>query len=304
MHPSLRAGETSPVRAADAFERAAAPLLKSLEAYCRSVARNRWDADDLLQDTLEKAFARFARTGGAILTKAYLCRIASNAWIDRLRRARESVRPAEWAGWETLARAGADAGDETRAAVERLLALTPKQRTALLLCEAFGLPLQETADRLGLTVGSVKALLHRARARLGREGDGAEAAGPDAAAVDAYVEALRRGSADAVVALGAAVEAGAEASRAAPGAPALRGAPLGGGARPHGGARSAPRAALRAGRQAGYAAGRTASVRRTASAGGRLVGFAATASGACAAVALPGAPARVLSFRAGDAVAV
>jgi RNA polymerase sigma-70 factor (ECF subfamily) len=271
MHLSRSAGETSPVRAADAFERAAAPSLKSLEAYCRSVARNRWDADDLLQDTLEKAFARFARTGGAVITKAYLYRIASNAWIDRLRRARESVRPTEWAGWETLARAGADVGDETRAALERLLALTPKQRTALLLCEAFGLPLQETADRLGLTVGSVKALLHRARARLERLGDDAEPAGSDAAAVDAYADALRRGAIDAVVALGASAEAGVEAPRAS----------LGG--------RSA-RPSARVGRRSGG--------------GARVVGFAATSAGACAAVALPGAPARVLSFRAGDAIAV
>jgi len=293
MHPSLRAGETSPVRAADAFERAAAPLLKSLEAYCRSVARSRWDADDLLQDTLEKAFARFATTGGAVMTKAYLYRIASNAWIDRLRRARESVRPAEWAGWETLARAGADAGDETRAAVRRLLALTPKQRTALLLCEAFGLPLQEAADRLGLTVGAVKALLHRARSRLERLGDDAEPAGSDAAAVDAYADALRRGSVAAVVALGAAAEAGAGSPRAALGG--RRRARLPGGARSA--PRAAPRAALRAGRLAASADA------RGALADARLVGFAATGSGACAAVATPGAPTRVLSFRAGDAVA-
>ncbi|WP_309121988.1 RNA polymerase sigma factor [Paenibacillus sp.] len=282
MH-ALGAKETSSTGAAAAFDRAAAPLLPSLQAYCRSVARNRWDADDLMQDTLEKAFARFARTGGAPLTKAYLYRIASNAWIDRLRRARESVQPAEWAGWEAPARAAsaedARADEALDAAARRLASLTPKQRTALLLSEAFALPLQETADRLGMTVGSVKSLLHRARARLGRASDAeAPPSASDAAAVDAYIAALRRGSIDAVVALGASAEAGAGPSASA---------------------------RLDAGRFARSRARAARTGRRSAIAGGRVVGFAATSDGACAAVARPGdAAVRVLSFRAGDAIAV
>jgi len=271
MH-ALGAEELSSTGSAAAFERAAEPLMPSLRVYCRSVARDRWDADDLFQETLEKAFVRFARTGGAPITKAYLCRIASNAWIDRLRRAREFARPAEWAGWETLARDECDGADDARAAIERLLAsLTPKQRTALLLYEAFGLSLQETADRLGLTVGSVKSLLHRARARLQRtdDADGEELSAPDASAADAYLHALRHGLTDAVVALGEAADAGPTARLAR---------------------RGAVRTAGRARGAAGIAG---------------FAGFAATADGAVAAVVAPrgGAPARVMSFRAGDAIA-
>jgi len=200
----LGAKEKPSIGDAAAFERAVSPLLPTLRSYCRSVARNRWDADDLLQDTLMKAFLRFVQTGGAPMNRAYVCRIASNAWIDRARRAREDVRPAEWRGWETLARAADDGGtDDVRAAVERLVAaLTPKQRTALLLCEAFGLSLQETGERLGLPAGAVKSLLHRARAAL-RRADGEPADALDGGVVDAYVHALRLGLTQAVVALGA-----------------------------------------------------------------------------------------------------
>ncbi|HZG85773.1 RNA polymerase sigma factor, partial [Paenibacillus sp.] len=189
-----------------AFEREMSPLLSPLEKYCRVVARNRWEADDLLQDTLEKAFVRFRQTGGAPMNKAYVCRIASNAWIDRVRRARETVVPADWPGFERADRAEDGRGEEARRAVERVVAaLTPKQRTALLLCDALACSLQEAADRLGMTVGSVKSLLHRARANARREGGvGGEEAGDsaDAALVDAYALALRSGSIERVVALG------------------------------------------------------------------------------------------------------
>ncbi|HZG58799.1 RNA polymerase sigma factor, partial [Paenibacillus sp.] len=84
----LGAKEKPSIGDAPAFERAVAPLLPSLQQYCRFVARNRWDADDLMQDTLEKAFRRFVRTGGAPINQAYVRRIAFNAWIDRARRAR------------------------------------------------------------------------------------------------------------------------------------------------------------------------------------------------------------------------
>jgi RNA polymerase sigma factor (sigma-70 family) len=260
---SLGAKEKSLIGDAHSFECAVSPLLPSLKAYCRSVARSCWDADDLEQETLEKAYARFKRTGVTPITKAYLYRIASNAWIDRHRRSREIVKPTEWSGWEAAyLRDGVDDIERMRWAVEQLIILlTPKQRTALLLTEVFGLTLQETADRLSMAVGSVKSLLHRARARLQREAcdeeAGLSASAASADMTDAYVQAVRHGLLETVVALG--VEAG----------PLLRASGVG--------ASAIPRAAA-------------------------LVGFAVTSDGACTAVIGGRAP-RVLSFRAGDAIA-
>jgi len=276
--------ESGGIRAA--FEREISPLLSPLEKYCRSIARSRWDADDLLQDTLEKAYARFRQTGGAPMNKAYVCRIASNAWIDRARRARESVVPADWPGFERMDRAEDGREEEARRAVERVVAaLTSKQRTALLLCDALACSLQEAADRLGMTVGSVKSLLHRARASARRDGCGGEEEGgasADAALVDAYVLALRAGSVDRVVALGRA-DVGGSGADARLGAKVARDArSLAGTAAPW-----ARAAALPA---------------RAAAPAARLAGFAA-ADGTAAAALRAGSLVRVVALREGDAIA-
>ncbi|MCI3927677.1 RNA polymerase sigma factor [Paenibacillus sp. TRM 82003] len=277
---SLGAKEKRSLDSAAGFARAIEPLLPSLKAYCRSVARNRWDADDLEQETLEKAFARYLQTGGMPFAKAYLYRIASNAWIDRMRRAREVSKPAEWIGWETLGRGDAVDAEEARWAAERVAALTPKQRAAVLLAEAFGLTLDETAERLGMNVGSVKSLLHRARASLRRGADEREeptAPGAAAAAADAVLQALRAGSVSAALAL-ADVASPQDAPAGSPCAPEL---------------------------EPGLAASpsRRRSTRALGAASPALAGFAATGDGACTAVVDAGGLRRVRAFRAGDAIA-
>ena len=60
----------------------------ALYAYCRRLTGNVWDAEDLVQETLAKAFARAAETHVAIDNPpAWLARIATNTYIDQTRRA-------------------------------------------------------------------------------------------------------------------------------------------------------------------------------------------------------------------------
>jgi RNA polymerase sigma-70 factor (ECF subfamily) len=50
---------------------------------------NPWDAEDLVQDTLERGFAKLASVHHTVTSpRAYMLRIASNLWVDRIRRAR------------------------------------------------------------------------------------------------------------------------------------------------------------------------------------------------------------------------
>src|SRR5437763_10894953 len=66
------------------------PLRPELYRYCRYLTRSPWDAEDLAQDALARAFV----TLGRMLEpppnpRAWLFRVASNLWLDQLRRVRE-----------------------------------------------------------------------------------------------------------------------------------------------------------------------------------------------------------------------
>ena len=143
-----------------------APLRPALHGYCRRLTGNLWDAEDLVQDTLLRAFATLGSIHHQIRNpRAYLLRTATNLWIDTLRRrgteaaalARETP---EVTGVAPLAGGVRDAS----AALLQLLA--PQERAAVVLKEAFELTLEEIAEVLATTPGAVKAALHRGRGRL------------------------------------------------------------------------------------------------------------------------------------------
>jgi RNA polymerase sigma-70 factor (ECF subfamily) len=169
------------------------PLRPQLHAYCRRLTRNLWDAEDLVQESLLKAFGLLGRIDNPIRNpRAYLLRIATNVWIDTLRRREherdysEHDRPAEPAPPDTSA--------AVRSAGAVLLRrLPPRERAALMLKDVFDMSLEETADVLETTVGAVKAALHRGRARL-REDESEAVPGravPSRALIDRFAERLQ-----------------------------------------------------------------------------------------------------------------
>ena len=69
------------------------PLRSELYRYCRHLTRSAWDAEDLAQDTMARAFATLGRMGQAPPNlRTWLFRVASNRWIDQMRKAREANR--------------------------------------------------------------------------------------------------------------------------------------------------------------------------------------------------------------------
>ncbi|HJW71007.1 MAG TPA: sigma-70 family RNA polymerase sigma factor [Candidatus Binatia bacterium] len=145
------------------------PLRPDLHRYCRWLAGNIWDAEDLVQDTLVRAFGRWGVTYPEVREpRAYLLRTATNVWIDTLRR-REKERAGQPVHPEQVPAAGAnpETASTVRDASARLLqALSPQERAALVLKEVFDMTLEEIADLLATTTGAVKAALHRGRDRL------------------------------------------------------------------------------------------------------------------------------------------
>jgi RNA polymerase sigma-70 factor (ECF subfamily) len=173
MQPGLLAPESRRAveRAWEAYLDTVEPLRPDLHRYCRRLTGRLWDAEDLVQDTLLRAFAALGRRddqrdyasepGDVRSPRAFLFRTATNLWIDALRQgSRQTELPEDVAA----ATPSPDARLRTGEAAARLLANTsPQERAALVLKEVFDFKLEEIADMLTTTVGAVKSALHRAR---------------------------------------------------------------------------------------------------------------------------------------------
>lgn len=142
-------------------------LQSDLRRYCRAKAGSEWDADDLLQESLIKAYRWHTRFPERELTKPFLFRIAANAWVDLCRSRKWESRVGqleehsndgsyeEWSPWDV------------REALELLSdRLEPRQVVLILLIDVFRFTAKETGKLFGQTEGSVKAALNRARTRL------------------------------------------------------------------------------------------------------------------------------------------
>jgi RNA polymerase sigma-70 factor (ECF subfamily) len=196
------------------------PLRPQLYRYCRYLTRSPWDAEDLAQDTLARAFVTLARmTEEPSNPRLWLFRVASNLWIDETRRRREvptSVSTAD-AAVPTEPRASREAAGTL------LVKLSPQERAAVVLKDVFELSLEEAAEALGTTVGAIKAALHRGRGKLVDEAVPETKAAPVPAVLDAFCAAFNAGDIDrltsllldsaAVEVVGATTQYGPEAAR-------------------------------------------------------------------------------------------
>src|SRR5215470_6600186 len=162
------------------------PHRAELYRYCRYLTRSPWDAEDLAQDALARAFVTLARmTEEPASPRAWLFRVASRLWIDEVRKRRELLSDVpEPAAPQTDARAPREAAGTL------LVKLAPQERAAVVLKDVFELSLEETAQSLGTTVGGVKAALHRGRGKLAEEEASEPAAAPVPAALDAFCAAF------------------------------------------------------------------------------------------------------------------
>ncbi|WP_224248837.1 sigma-70 family RNA polymerase sigma factor [Hyalangium gracile] len=141
------------------------PLRPELYRYCRHLTRSPWDAEDMVQETLARAFATLAIMAEPPRSpRAWLFRVASNLWLNRARQAGEVPLTA---GPEVPEPAASAEPRATREAAGTLLTqLSPQERAAVVLKDAFGLSLEEIAEALTTTTGAIKAALHRGRSRL------------------------------------------------------------------------------------------------------------------------------------------
>jgi RNA polymerase sigma-70 factor (ECF subfamily) len=141
------------------------PLRPDLFRYCRSLAGNVFDAEDLVQETLLKAFSKLSEMHWQVdNTRAWLFRVASNHFIDQQRKHAPTAMPENF---DAPSREQPELSPQIREALSALATRLPAQeRVAVLLKDVFDFSLEEIAAQLGTTSGAVKAALNRGRAKL------------------------------------------------------------------------------------------------------------------------------------------
>ncbi|SHO66445.1 RNA polymerase sigma-70 factor, ECF subfamily [Pseudoxanthobacter soli DSM 19599] len=144
------------------------PLIPALRRYARALVRNRAEADDLVQDCLERAIRNWHRRRDGTEPRAWLFTILHNLAINGMRQAarRRSV-PVEDAGEIDVAHpATQESGLHYRDVMTALSRLPEDQRAVILLVAVEDLSYAETAGVLGVPIGTVMSRLSRARQRL------------------------------------------------------------------------------------------------------------------------------------------
>lgn len=144
------------------------PLIPGLRRYARAWTRDAVLADDLVQDSLERAVAAWSRRRGSEV-RPWVYAILHNRLVDHSRqRARRAPLVAiDAAGEAALARPPEqEAGLHERDLLRALEALPEEQRAVLLLVSVEDLPYAEVAAVLGVPIGTVMSRLSRGRDRL------------------------------------------------------------------------------------------------------------------------------------------
>lgn len=234
------AGASVGVRVVDQreFARLVEPYRRELQVHCYRLLGSLQDAEDMVQETLLRAWRRLPTFEGRAPLRAWLYKIATNACLDALgRRPRRTLpntaaapadpgRPPDPPLTESIwiepypddLLPQSDAGPEgayviregvALAFVTALQTLPPRQRAVLILRDVLEFRAREVATLLDLTVPAVNSALHRARMTLARSrGARRDHAAGGAAMTEAqrrllnrYVQAWESGDVEGLIAL-------------------------------------------------------------------------------------------------------
>ncbi|MFC0281167.1 RNA polymerase sigma factor [Falsigemmobacter intermedius] len=144
-----------------------AETLPSLRAFAISLCRNVTQADDLVQETLLKAWRNIEKFDPATNLEAWLFTILRNTFYSSLRKSRREVSDPDGAHagslYEKPAHDGRLAMNDFQRAFDQL---SPEHREVLILVGASGYSCEEASEMMGVAVGTVKSRASRARKKL------------------------------------------------------------------------------------------------------------------------------------------
>jgi RNA polymerase sigma-70 factor (ECF subfamily) len=157
------------------FSPALLALLPRLRRYARVLTRDGSAADDLVQDTLERAWARHRQWRAGSDLRAWLFSIMHNRHVDLLRSSRlhpdgqRAPSPDDGGSAMPAAEARVDPSFEAIDLQRGFERLSDEHRQVLLLIAVEQMSYAEAADALGVPVGTVMSRLSRARSSLRQE---------------------------------------------------------------------------------------------------------------------------------------
>lgn len=143
-----------------------------LHRYCARMVGSIMDGEDIVQDTLARAYYELSEFKELPPLRPWLFRIAHNRALDFLRRYERRMSEPLEAAMEMATDAPANpdnvlARDQAmHAAISRFLELPPLPRTCVILKDVLDHSLEEIATTLEITLPAVKSGLHRGRTRL------------------------------------------------------------------------------------------------------------------------------------------
>jgi RNA polymerase sigma-70 factor (ECF subfamily) len=149
-----------------------ADLRPELHRYCARMTGSVADGEDIVQETLARAYYLLPEMDEMPAFRPWLFRIAHNRALDHLRRYEARMGEPLEAVQDGAADPAPDPGDAiaheqaVQAAVSHFVELAPAQRSCVILKDVLGHSMEEIGGLLELSLPAVKSALHRARARL------------------------------------------------------------------------------------------------------------------------------------------
>jgi RNA polymerase sigma-70 factor (ECF subfamily) len=157
----------SMVTTPNGFSESVVALLPRLRRFARSLSRNQHDADDLVQNVVERAWRNVGQYKDGANLASWMFGIMKNAWIDDRRahgRRREVALPED--SGQHPAVSPIDTNDRLWSISEAMSKLPDDQRVAVALVLVEGMSYKEAADVLEIPIGTLTSRLARGRTAL------------------------------------------------------------------------------------------------------------------------------------------
>jgi RNA polymerase sigma-70 factor, ECF subfamily len=153
----------------DDRRRAIIDEIPRMRRYARSLLRDRDAADDLVQDSLERALSRMERWTTGDSPRRWLFTIMHHLFVDQLRRAKRHVQAVTMMP-ETIDALATPAQQPDKVASTEVLSalqqIAPERRAALTLVAVEGLSYADAANVLGIPAGTLMSRIARGREEL------------------------------------------------------------------------------------------------------------------------------------------